>query len=132
MANGTHHPTLFPAPLDHCRPGWRAPGHGRCTVPAGRHAGGRTDGAALMSSSVGKRLRERQKQEKLQAKAERRAAREADQESAPDDGDGPARTEAELVADLQELQRAFEADEITIDEFDERREALTAEFGRLT
>ena len=85
-----------------------------------------------MASSAGKRLRERQKMERSQAKAERRAAREAAEAAATDEEDQlPHRSEAELVADLQDLQQTFEAGTIDAEEFEERRSALTAEFNRL-
>jgi hypothetical protein len=83
-----------------------------------------------MPSSAGKRERERQKLEKAQAKAERRAAQRA-VEPDPDDGSHP-RSESELIEDLAALQRAFEAGEVSQEDFDERRGRLQAEFGRLS
>jgi hypothetical protein len=83
-----------------------------------------------MPSSAGKRQRERQKLEKAQAKAERRAAqRSAD--SGPEEDLHP-RSESELIEDLGTLQRAFEAGEVSQEDFDERRDRLQVEFGRLS
>ena len=81
-----------------------------------------------MASSAGKRERERQRLEKTRAKADRKAARQAtDTES----GESSSRSESELVEDLGALHRAFEAGEISLEEFGERRERLQAEFGDL-
>ncbi len=85
-----------------------------------------------MSSSIGKRERERQKLEKAKAKAERKAARrEADADSEVEDP-SPLRSEGELIEDLGALHRAFEAGELTPEEFEERRTSLHAEFERLS
>jgi hypothetical protein len=86
-----------------------------------------------MPSSAGKRQRERQKIEKAQAKAERRAARQAadSADSAPEDG-SPLRTQSELVDDRGALHRAFEAGEVSQEDFEERRERIQAEFGQLS
>jgi hypothetical protein len=82
-----------------------------------------------MASSVGKRQREQQKLEKARAKAERKAARQAAQgeqhEVAP-------RSESELIADLSALHHAFEAGDISPEEFEDRRDQLQAQFGQLS
>ena len=81
-----------------------------------------------MASSAGKRERERQRLEKTRAKADRKAARQAtDTES----GESSSRSESELVEDLGALHRAFEAGEMSLEEFGERRERLQSEFGDL-
>lgn len=83
-----------------------------------------------MPSSAGKRERERQKVEKAQAKAERRAARQAavtEPEEAP-----LVRSESELMEELEALHRAFEAGEISPEDFESRRDRLQAEFGQIT
>ena len=83
-----------------------------------------------MASSAGKRERERQKLEKAQAKAERRAARQA-ADPQPDDGT-PSRSEAEVIDELGALHRAYEAGEVSLEDFEERRDRLQAEFGQLS
>lgn len=82
-----------------------------------------------MSSSVGKRQRERQKMEKARSKAERRAARLTTDEE-PGESGAP-RSEAELMEDLGALHRSFEAGEISPDDFEERRGQLQAQFEQL-
>jgi hypothetical protein len=84
----------------------------------------------MSPSSAGKRDRERQKVEKAQAKAERKAARQA-AGAAPGE-DGPARSEAEIIEDLSALHQAFEAGEISLEDFEARRDDLQAEFGQLS
>jgi hypothetical protein len=82
-----------------------------------------------MGSSVGKRQREREKVEKAQAKAERRAARKAIEV----DPTQPVldRTESELIEDLGALHRAFEAGDLSPEDFDDRRERLQVQFEQL-
>jgi type II secretory pathway component PulM len=83
-----------------------------------------------MSPSLGKRQREQQKLEKVRAKAERRAARLAhDAEASPE---VPARSETELMEDLEALHRSMESGEISPEEFAERRERIQAQFERLS
>ncbi|HET9732187.1 MAG TPA: hypothetical protein VFP54_05880 [Acidimicrobiales bacterium] len=83
-----------------------------------------------MASSVGKRQRERQKLERAQAKAERKAARNTD------DGEPTVvlsnRSEAELIEDLGALHRALEAGQVSLEEFEERRDGIQAQFERLS
>ncbi len=84
-----------------------------------------------VSSSVGKRQRERQKLERAQAKAERRAARQA---GLPAGGDalGPAdRSEPELIDELRALQRAFGEGEMSAEDFEEGRDRIQAQLQRL-
>ncbi len=82
-----------------------------------------------MSSSVGKRQRERQKVERAQAKAERKAARLA---TDPEETEDLApRTETELMDDLAELHRSFEAGGVSPEDFEARREQIQAQFDRL-
>ncbi len=83
-----------------------------------------------MSSSIGKRQRERQKIERAQAKTERRAARQlSDAEVVHDDGS--PRSEAELVEDLGALHRAFEAGDVSLEDFETRRDGIQAQLERL-
>ena len=82
-----------------------------------------------MSSSAGKRERERQKMEKAQVKAERKAARHAP-DPQPEDSSSP-RSESELIEELGALHRAFEAGELSLETFEEHRGRLQEEFGRL-
>ncbi|MHB8438658.1 MAG: hypothetical protein ACYDD4_05785 [Acidimicrobiales bacterium] len=83
-----------------------------------------------MSSSVGKRQRERQKVERARAKAERKAARLAD---SPEPIDVVSdRSESELIDDLGALQRAFEAGEVSPEDFEERRSRIQAQFEQLS
>jgi hypothetical protein len=84
----------------------------------------------LMASSAGKRERERQKLEKAKVKAERKAARQAS-DAQSEDGSS-SRTESELIEDLGDLQRAFETGTLSLEDFEERRDRLQAEFEQLT
>lgn len=83
-----------------------------------------------MGTSAGKRQREREKLEKAKAKAERKAARHAI-------GDEPGepvlhQSEAELIESLGALHRAFEAGELSPEDFEERRDRLQAQFEQLS
>lgn len=82
-----------------------------------------------MSSSLGKRQRERQKLERAQAKAERKAARQATDDEVTDDPS--PRSEFELVEDLGALHRAFEANEVSLEDFETRRDRIQAQLERL-
>jgi hypothetical protein len=84
----------------------------------------------LMTSSVGKRQRERQKLEKAKAKAERKAARQAIDAEPPE----PLfeRSESELIEDLGALQRAFEAGDLSPEDFEEHRNRLQVQFEQLS
>lgn len=82
-----------------------------------------------MSSSIGKRQRERQKLERAQIKTRRKAARQA-----PDlemDDDPSPRSESELLEELSALHRAFEADEVSLEDFETRRDQIQAQLERL-
>ncbi len=83
-----------------------------------------------MSSSIGKRERERQKLERARAKAERRAAGRA--ASAEPVEVTSNRSESELIEELASLHRAFEASEISPEDFEERRDKIQAEFEGLS
>lgn len=85
-----------------------------------------------MSSSVGKRQRERQKIERAQAKAERRAVRQAASTEGTDAAGPVDRSEAELIDDLRSLQHAFGEGELTAEEFATRRDAIQAQLERLS
>ena len=81
-----------------------------------------------MASSAGKRERERQRLEKTRAKADRKAARRATEAELQE---ASTRSESELIEDLGALHRAFEAGEVSLEEFEERRDHLQNEFGQL-
>lgn len=84
-----------------------------------------------MSSSVGKRQRERQKLERAQDKAKRKAVRQA---ASADEADADAmsdRSEQQLIDELRALQQAFEDGELSAEDFDDRRVRLQAQFDRL-
>lgn len=83
-----------------------------------------------MSSSVGKRQRERQKLERAQAKAERKAARQATVAEPPDVFS--PRSESELIEDLGALRRAFEAGEVSPEDFEQSRDRIQAQFEQLS
>lgn len=83
-----------------------------------------------MTSSVGKRQRERQKVEQAQAKAERKAARRsADAEPVVA---RPYRSETELIEDLATLHRALESGEVSPEEFGDRRDRIQAQLEQLS
>jgi hypothetical protein len=84
-----------------------------------------------MSSSVGKRQRERQKVERAQAKAQRRAVRHAGSEHAELVGFSD-RSEPELIDELQALQRAFGDGEMSAEDFEDRRSGIQAQLERLS
>jgi hypothetical protein len=85
-----------------------------------------------VSSSVGKRQRERQKLERAQVKAKRKAARQA----ADTEDEGAAglsdRSEPELIDDLAALQRAFGDGEMSAEDFTERRARIQSQLERLS
>jgi hypothetical protein len=83
-----------------------------------------------MATSAGKRLRERQKLERAQAKAERKAARLATVAE-------PAqivshRSESELIEDMGALHRAFEAGEVSAQDFEARRDRIQAQLEQFS
>jgi hypothetical protein len=75
-----------------------------------------------MATSVQKRQREQQKLEKAQAKAARKV--EPLENAAH-------RSEAELIEDLEALHRAFEAGNVSPEDFEEHRDRLQAQFALL-
>lgn len=83
-----------------------------------------------MSSSIGKRQREQQKQERAQAKAQRKVARQMTSATGVDDPS--PRSEAELIEELGVLQRTFESDEISPEDFEERRGGIQSQLERLS
>jgi hypothetical protein len=85
-----------------------------------------------VSSSVGKRQRERQKIEKAQFKAERKAARRADLEDPAEPATPvPVRDEAELIEELATLHRTFEDGAISVDDFEEQRLQLQEQLEQI-
>jgi hypothetical protein len=87
-----------------------------------------------MGTSVGKRQREQQKRERAQAKVERKAVRQAfdgDAIGGEATEDVSPRSESELMEDLGALHRAFEADELSVEDFEEHRDRIQAQFARL-
>lgn len=85
-----------------------------------------------MSSSVGKRQRERQKLERAQDKAKRKAVRQAASADEADADGMSDRSEQELIDELRALQWAFEDGEVAAEDYDERRGRLQAQFDRLS
>jgi len=85
-----------------------------------------------MSSSVGKRQRERQKLERAQAKAARRAVREAAGAEYTEPAGLSDRSEPELIDDLRALQRAFGDGEVSAEDFEARRDGIQAQLERLS
>jgi hypothetical protein len=81
-----------------------------------------------MATSVQKRQREQQKLEKAQAKAARKVARQTTAEPLEN---AAHRSEAELIEDLQALHRAFEAGDVSPEDFEEHRDRLQAQFALL-
>lgn len=84
---------------------------------------------ARPKATFGKRQREQQKQEKARLKVERRQSRHAggDEPSAAP----PGATEAELVDALASLHRALESGEVTMQQFEERREFIRTQLEQL-
>jgi hypothetical protein len=79
-----------------------------------------------MGSSAGKRRREQERLEKTRAKAGRKAARRAI--DAVPAGPLSQLSESELIEDLGALHRALETGNITLEDFEERRDRLHAQF----
>jgi hypothetical protein len=84
----------------------------------------------VMASSAGKRLRERQKLERAQAKAERKAARVAS--GAEQAEVSSHRSESELIEELGALHRAFEAGDVSSQEFEERRDRIRVQLEQFS
>jgi hypothetical protein len=81
-------------------------------------------------STYGKRQREQEKREKAQAKVERKVARQTldpdDENQAPVEA-----SESELIAALADLHGAFEAGEVALDDFEERRDHIREQLERI-
>lgn len=76
-------------------------------------------------------MRESQKLERAQVKAERKALRRA-AEAEEAEKVVSYRSEAELIDDLRSLQTAFEAGEMSAEDFEEQRARIQAQFDRFT
>jgi len=83
---------------------------------------------ATQRTTYAKRERDRARQAKAAAKRERRQARDAET-----DGDAPATpdgveelTPAELFAEIEEVHRAFAAEEISHEDFEAKKAELLA------
>lgn len=85
-----------------------------------------------MSSSVGKRQRERQKLERAQLKAQRKAVRQAAGAEGQDAAGPSDRSEPELIDDLRTLQQAFGDGAMSAEDFAERRARIQAQLERLS
>jgi hypothetical protein len=84
---------------------------------------------AQRRTTFGKMQRERDKKAKLHAKQERRAARaEQAQDEAPARPE-PTRDEGETLAALAALHEAFEDGQLSLEEFEIRRDRLRAELA---
>jgi hypothetical protein len=80
---------------------------------------------ARQRTTFGKLQRDRDKQAKARAKADKRAARaEARQQDDGDDAAAPA-DQAALLESLARLHSQFEDGELSLEDFEERKEALT-------
>jgi hypothetical protein len=75
-----------------------------------------------MGGSAGKRRREQERLEKTSAKVARRAI------DAVPAGPLSQLSESELIEDLGALHRALETGNITLEDFEERRDRLHAQF----
>jgi len=82
-----------------------------------------------MASSAGKRLREQAKVERAQAKAERKAARLAGGDEEPEEL-ASDRSESELIEDLGALHREFEAGDIALQDFEDRRDRISRQLAQ--
>lgn len=79
-------------------------------------------------TTFGKLQRERDKKAKAAEKAERRAARNEERGSvATDDAPAPARDQEAVLTALAKLHESLEAGDMEIEEFEERRDQLTAQ-----
>lgn len=86
----------------------------------------------LVSSSVGKRQRERQKLERAQVKAQRKAARQAAGAEDEDATIPSDQGEPELTDELCALQQAFGDGEISAEDFEHRRARIQTQLERLS
>ncbi len=81
-------------------------------------------------TTAGKRQRQQQKQAKARTKVERREARHslaAEPVVAP-----VGATESQLIEELAVLHRALESEEVSMQEFEERREVIRTQLEQLT
>jgi len=80
-------------------------------------------------STYGKRQREQEKREKAQAKAERRVARHTlDQDETVEPVEA---SESQLIDELATLHGAFEAGNVPLGEFEERRDNIRTQLERI-
>jgi hypothetical protein len=81
-------------------------------------------------STYGKRQREQDKREKAQAKVERKVARQTLDPDDPNQEPVEA-SESELIEALAGLHGAFEAGDVPLDDFEERRDHIRAQLERI-
>ncbi len=84
---------------------------------------------ARSKTTAGKRQREQQKLTRARNKVERRESRHA--ESGEQSVTTPGATEAELIEALAALHRALESDEVSLQQFEERRELIRAQLEQI-
>jgi hypothetical protein len=78
----------------------------------------------MSSSAFAKRERERIKREKAQRKTERIETRRSEAAEAGDDDTEPVRDQADVLAELQALHEALEAERISFDDFETAKAEL--------
>jgi hypothetical protein len=82
---------------------------------------------ATQRTTYGKRERDRAKQAKAAAKRERRQDRSANPATPePESASTEELTPAQLFAEIEEVHRAFAAEEITHEDFEEKKAELLA------
>lgn len=75
-----------------------------------------------------KRMREKARQEKAQAKRQRKDDRAAEAAAEADrDDETPAPPEPDVLAELADLHRRFDAEDIDFEEFEQRKHELLAQ-----
>jgi len=79
-------------------------------------------------TTAGKRRRQEQQRAKARMKEERREARHS---AVPDPGAPVERSESQLLEDLADLHRALESAEVSLQEFEERREHIRIQLEQL-
>lgn len=79
---------------------------------------------ARRRTTFGKLQRARDKQAKAQAKIERRQSR-SEGEPGDEEAAAPAVDQDKILAELAELHRAFDDDELSLDDFESRKQELT-------
>lgn len=82
---------------------------------------------ARRRTTFGKLQRARDKQAKAQAKIERRQTRATGEpgEEEEEETTAPAVDQDKVLAELAELHRAFDDDELSLDDFESRKQELT-------